>query len=778
MAPHGLPGGSRLQALDEENTRLLEETRRAVEEAETAGRARREAESTEEIITPAAPETTAKEPLAGKVFTPRRVTSEIPDPLQLGLDQVKKTASPLWTVNKNTSAAQADTPTYADAMARSGGEEEALSDTTICLCLGYDESLRHAAEQKRVESIRQRTFGFTRKHREEPSESEYTGPEDTIAVLKRYKRMSHRNGVRVLIAIVGLAIALLYDLIPLLLTPHDLQAVSDPALYAPVGILWALLVCIPFIPRLGKGMRALWRFEPTTYSVAAVAVTVALIEGVVACFVKNPHELPLFFGSALVSLLVAALSEMFVTQGEKRAFSVVSSGKTAYVLTDEPTPASAAHTRTGGKASDKGDAVSLERRSLTAVRTGRVADYFARTRRYNPYMGRLTYLLPAAFLLALLCGALTLLKAGAFGMEILRVMTATYLICLPATYLVALTLPLPLVNRLLLRKGAAVIGTEAPMEYTDKAKNHLIFSDGDALRFLHRKDITLRGDEETETWQRLADVVFRMLDTPLSSDASIRELLTDGYRLDIVETDERYLRLYLIDTENDRTTEVMLGSHDALTRRGIRLPKINMEQRYKKSENSHVVYLAFNRSFHLAYAAEYRVGLTFARSVTYLSELGYRVSLASYDPLLDPHMEGLSLLRERHGVRVLRPTAYEPVQKIRSAGVVATGRGLDLLYPLAACQSMRLTYRIAHVLAWLSLILGGAMSAVLICLAGAGGLSSLPAVLWQMISCGAMLLVTRLCVNKNNLYLPVETEIRTPSTVAEDKAKPQNTESK
>ena len=548
------------------------------------------------------------------------------------------------------------------------------------------------------------------------------------------------------------------------------------AAYAPLDILAAFLVCLPFSTRLGKGMKALWRFQPDVYSVAAVSVAVALAEGVMAAFVQDPYELPLFFGGALASLLLAAVSELFVTEGEMLAFSVVSSGKTAFVLTDEPTPASAV----GGYARDTNgcgtDSVSMERRFLTAVRTGRVADYFARARRYNPYLGRLTYLLPVAFLVALLSGGMTLAMGGGLSTDVVLVMTVTYLACLPASYLIALSLPLFGVNRLLQRKGAAVIGTAAPTEYTNKENHHLIFSDGDALRFLHRKDITLRGDEDTEAWKRLADIIFRLLDTPLGTDVSIRERLSEGYRLDILETEERYLRLYLIDTEKDQTTEVMLGSHEALTRRGVRLPRINMEQRYKKSENSRVVYVAFNRNFHLAYAAEYRVGLTFARSVTYLSEMGYRVSLASYDPLLDPKMEGISLLRERHGVQVLRPMAYESVQKVRSSGVIATGRSLDLLYPLAACKSMRLTYRMAHILAWVFLLFGGGMSAALIGLSGAGGIFSLPVALWQLISCGAMLLITQMCINRNALYLPVETDIRTPSSAPEDKLKAQNNE--
>lgn len=240
----------------------------------------------------------------------------------------------------------------------------------------------------------------------------------------------------------------------------------------------------------------------------------------------------------------------------------------------------------------------------------------------------------------------------------------------------------------------------------------------------------------------MADVIFRLLNTPLAVEPTLRDGRIDHFRIEISETDEQYMRLYLVDTENNTTTEIMMGSHNALTRRGVRLPKINMEQRYKKSEGSHVLYLAFNRSFHLAYAVEYRVGRTFAHTVTALSDMGYGVSVSSYDPLVNPDMEGLSRLRKRNPLDVLRPETFESVQKSRSSGLIATGRSLDLLHPLRACRAMLRAYRRDYLLRWLSLPVSIGLSALAICLGKEGLLVSATVALWQLIQLGMTLWVS------------------------------------
>jgi hypothetical protein len=433
-----------------------------------------------------------------------------------------------------------------------------------------------------------------------------------------------------------------------------------------------------------------------------------------------------------LTLTLSALAELMAVQGEKDAFSVVSAGKTCHILTDEPTPA----------AEERRKTLPEGTRVLTAVRTGRVSDYVARTCRYDPCMGRLNYLLPVALLAAIAGAGATVLKGGSLLHQGVPVFTATYLAALPAAYLLALSLPLTLSNRLLRRRGAAVIGTAAAKEYGE-GKPHLIFSDGDTLKASCRKDITLRGDKNSAQWKALGDMVFRLLNTPLAVEPVLRGEGMERYRIDLSEQGEGFIRFHLTDRESEQAVEVLAGTHEALVKRGVRLPKKTMEETYKKSPDSHVLYLAFNRHFHMAYASEYRVGSTFGAVAEALTALGCGVSLSSYDPMTDPDMKDLLYLRRHTAVDVVRPASHEAVRKTRSSGLVATARATDLIHPFAACRRMRRITRLSHLLCWLGIAVSLGITVLAVSLGQSHLLSSAYAVLWQVLSA---LLAAGLCL--------------------------------
>ena len=696
-------------------------------------------------------------------------------PLQLGLDDISSTVAPAATDDTEPSdpvIPEAPPADYTDHMAESQ-EEDALNDTDLYLRLGYEDTLRRTDEQMRVEELGARAEGKKSPHPsgEIPSvrvDEEYRGREDSDRVEEAYARARRRNMARLILAATGAFVGIFYDLLPHILVLADKRALENDFFdaYAPVGLVWTLLVSLPFLSRLGRGVRSLLDFEPTRYALPAAALAVSMLHGVATCVVADPLQLPLFGGVALLMLTIAALAELLVTEGEYRAFTVASSGKTTHILTDEFTP-SAAAARSRQESSAAG---APKKKVFTVVRAGRVADYFTRTQRYNPYMGRLNYLLPVGLLIAICCAGLEIALGGDILTDGLRVFTSAYLICLPSAYLLAMTLPLLTVNNHLAGKGTAILGTAAPADYAGKDNSEMIFPDGDGLRAVYRKDVTLRGDARSEECTRMADVVFRLLQTPLAVDPVIRETVIDHYRIEISETDEQYMRLYLVDTEQDTSTEIMMGSHAALTRRGVRLPKINMEQRYKKSEGSHVLYLAFNREFHLAYAVEYRVGRTFARAVSALNDLGYEVSLSSFDPLVDPAMDGIQRLRKRGRMDILRPTHFESVRRARSSGVIATGRSLDLVHPLNACRAMLRAYRREYLAAWLSLVPGVALSVLAVCLGGEGLLISATVALWQMALVGVSLWISLASAGKNALIREPQKPAQTGEIKSEQQA--------
>ena len=751
LSPDGDVGNSRLQAADALNTLLLKEEG-VFDESE---------EDTEDVVFD---ESTDSGTGATIPATTRSAGEKTPHPtsvvhpMQLGLDDVVPVVTTLPPMDLAPPRRKSPPSDYTARMRREAREVSA-KDTDLYLHLGYEEKLTRSEEQAAVEEARRRAH-----EREDAAKSregtpsgdrrEFTDRRQTPAIDRAYTRATRLNAVRLCVAAVGALFGILYGYLGILSAPISSFTFSDTLLYPLLGVIWTVIACLPFLSRLFRGLGSLMAFEPTRYAVSALALCVSLVNDSIAIFTHGSH---LFGGVALLMLAVASLSEFLANEGERAAFSVVSAGKTSFVLTNEITPAAVCHGETAPSES-----------TLTAVRTGRLADYFARTGKYNPYTGRLNYLLPAALLCAILCAGIAALTGTETVGGVASAFTACYLICLPSAYLLAMNLPLFAANRLLCKKGAAVVGVAAPTDYAKKGSTRLLFRDGDALGGLQRKEITLRDDPDTPVYRQKAAKLFRLMECPLWNESPLGEDDTAGLCLEVAESGEGFVRLYLVDLTRNETTEVMMGSHADLSRRGIRLPKPAMEKTYKKTESSQVIYLAFDGQFRLAYSVEYRVGKTFVRAVKKLATLGDTASLSTYDPLVDVSLLDVASLKDQPPVSILHPTYVESVRASRSSGVIATGRSLDLLYPYTACRRMKSLYRITHAASWISLLLGAGMSALLIGLGYGGLLSAAAVMVWQMLLSAAAVAVTLLRVNGKTLFLRTDKKKAAPQKTTPD----------
>lgn len=742
LSPDGVIGDPRLVAAERESARLLEELYP-------------EEPAREEDELPPAGDGLAEEPFSQPSEPSDRGDAAMPpsiDPLQLGLDDILPHGETVGLLREEASDGSAS-GSYTASMIRTP-RESAVQDTELYLSLGYEEQIartdRHAVLEEARRRARERAEQSSRNETATvKSRREYTDRSQTPGIEGSYSRAKRGGMARLCVAAVGALFGLLYDLLGVLNLLPGLFVDPTAPLYPLLSVLWTLFVCIPFLSRLGRGLKSLMDFEPTRYAVSAVALLAAVAYGILGIFIPMPC---LYGGVALLMLTVAAASEYMTVIAESLAFSVVSAGKAVYTLTDELTPASAANAEAAPK-----------ERTLTAVRAGRLADYFARTGRYNPYMGRLNYLLPVALLAAILCAGLALLRGGSIMAHALPVFMGTYLLCLPAAYLVAMCLPLLRANGLLGRKGAAVIGAAAPADTVQKGSTRILIPDGDALGGLNRKEITLRDDPHISLWRHKANCLFLLLESTLSREPVSGQEGSEGFAVEVTETEEGYARLYLVDLRGGDTTEIMMGSRDALSRRGIRLPKASMERVYKKTEDSQVIYLAFDRTFRIAYSVEYRVGRTFARAVSGLASMGDTAAVVTYDPMVSAALLEAEGLESAAGARLLRPSYAEPFCRFRSGNTVATGRSLDLLYPYAACRRMRRVYRLAHWLAWLSLPFSVGI-AVLAVLTGQDILLSSAVVsAWQLLWTGLLTLVSLSSVTRKALFLPSDRMAKRPS---------------
>ena len=749
ISPDGVVGDARLLAAEEASNRLLEELY-----AETALPASDEEEEEDDVeeVEPAPvvvkpTHTTA----ARKPEPPARPAPH--DPLQLGLDDILpkvETLSPPEPATRKPAAptSASGASNYTSRMVRPArGREGTVRDAELYLHLGYEEQMTRSEQQEAVEEARRRARERkeTRSRNETPTvkaKREFTDRDQTPAIERAYARSRRLALTRLLVAIVGALFGILYDLYGVLCAPLGAVTFTDTFLYPLLGVMGTVAVCLPFLSRLGRGLGSLFDFEPTRYAVSALALLTSVGHGLLSVIFGAPC---LFGGVALFMLAIASATEYVTAAAEQSAFSVVSAGKTSFLLTDETTPASAARAER-----------APSERTLTAVRAERVSDFFARTGRYNPYMGRLNYLLPVALLASIACAGVAIMQGGTLLAHGLPVFVATYLSCLPAAYLVSMSLPLLASNRLLRRKGAAVLGTAAPAELCKKGSTRLLIRDGDAVGRLNRKEITLRDDPKADLWRRKAAYLFRLLECPLWKESPLGDDLAEGLCVEVAETEEGYVRLFLIDLEGGETNEVMMGTRESLTRRGVRLPKASMEQIYKKTEESHVVYLAFDGTFRIAYAVEYRPGYTFAEAVRALATMGDTAALVTYDPLVGDGLLQVERLKDSPKVEILRPTYVESVRKTCSSGVIATGRSLDLLYPYTACRRMKRVYRLAHLTGWLTILAATGLSLAAVLTGHSDLLSSSAVTAWQILLAIASTVISLSVITRKSLFLPYD----------------------
>ncbi len=645
------------------------------------------------------------------------------------------------------------TTSYSVQMPQADPKASSIKDAELTMSIGYEQEIRRTETYATIEDARvhRRASEPVTSRREQSAINttrEFTDPSQKQVIDAAYVRALCRQPLLLLLAFAGGVFTLLYDILPIFgLEDTVLDAFSNTVFYPVVELELMLLICLPFLPRLIRGGMALLDFEPTRYSLPAVALLVTSAHAVLACFAPvGDRTLPLFGGVALLMLAISSLAEFLATMGERLAFSVASSDGDTYVLTDEETPASSAY----ADMTDSRDNAHIHR-PLTAVRARRVADYFARTARYNPYMGRLNYLLPVALLVAIAVGGLTDILGGHPFYDVVCMFTATYLTCLPCGYLISMTLPMLLANHAQSKCGGAVIGAAAAAEYVGRSKNLLIFSDGSLLSVSEKKEFPLRDDPHAETYRRLTAYLLRLLEMPGAEPTALSENVT----VEIAERGEDYLRVYLIKHPSDVktetkavSTEVMLGSHEALVRRGIRLPKRALEETYASNPGARTLYLAFDRRFCRLVTRTYDTTSVIDINAR-LALRGDRLALAGYDPFVKTEI----FADLTQPPMVVHPIVIDPVRTACTGGLIATRKSTDLVDVYEAACRIQYTYRMSHLVSWLWMALV-AVAAVLILVGGISAVVSTATVLIAQLAASILLLIfTVLCMRKKPIVM-------------------------
>ena len=97
--------------------------------------------------------------------------------------------------------------------------------------------------------------------------------------------------------------------------------------------------------------------------------------------------------------------------------------------------------------------------------------------------------------------------------------------------------------------------------------------------------------------------------------------------------------------------------------------------------------------------------------------------------------------------------------------MVATGRGLDLLYPYAACRRMRRAYRLSHLVGWLTLPVSVGLSLLTVFMGHHMALSGAAVIAIQILLAATSAVISLTQVTKKNLFLTSDTPRPSKPTV-------------
>lgn len=724
------------------------------------------------------------------------------DPLQIGLDKETRTAR---GASFNVGVAAQDTrhsdsrpagmPRHTYAVRRSApphrtrnvGSPSAPgtsgtptgSDAALYMDLGYETELRRTpggsarADAVLRERLRAERVGTRNMRPAAYRGKEYSGSAMTGEVSRRYASANRFAQIRLIFAVIGCLLSILWDNLPYLLTPAD-PAFATGYLYPLVGIAIPVLFALPNFSRLGRGLRSVWDFEPVRYAVPALALLISSVHALLSLTaVGSGKSVPLFGGAAMLILALTSFCDLLAIRAEWRSFRIVSSGRVRTTVTVLASPDGRQDSRTDDmnpltdlelpqdeETTGKQGARARRRQmplTLRLCRTAHIPNFFALVSHYNSNLSHLNYLLPVAMLSAILVGGVSMLVGGNLLQDALPRFTATYLACLPGAFLLSVILPFAVGNHALCRKGCAMLGEETPHRYAPTSLHvrhaaahahgamhtHLLLPDGFVLSPIQPNEITVRDDKRADEWLRMAHRLFALLDCPLAGfgDPPARSEL-DGIRIELDERGDEFLRLYMTEPRatdhSDHpggTVEVMLGSYTALAARGVRLPPLAAEPSYKKLPDAQVLYLAFDRRFRLACASGLRIRPLFSGLVAQLESMGCRVSVLSYDPLakLSPLFDGSE---DSLHVGLCRPRHYSRLYAPRSGGLVSVHDDMSILYGYAVCRRIRTADRLGILLGWVWLLVACGLSVLLPLRGSQVDILPIACCLWQAVTAG------------------------------------------
>ncbi len=462
----------------------------------------------------------------------------------------------------------------------------------------------------------------------------------------------------------------------------------------------ALLLLIPPIllsaRPLYAGLRSFFVFSPTPYTFPAILTPIAFLYSIVVIILQGEMLRVNFLLSCV--LFMVALCDVFRLFCELRTFRMLSSDDSKYVLT-EATPAKKKLRYNNKIVKIMND--DLGKNIYEVHKTKQTVGFF---RRFNamdaaarPFTALIVLMLSLSILFAFVATIYTDSLASALSLAM-----TTLMVSMPLSFFFAFFYPLCRANRILARRGCAVVGEESVEELTPEKT--VVFRDALLYDAEKSAEIAVRKNDDFQQDMLLAGALFRKLGGTLKKiGVTLVSPPDEEPQITVVRIHE-----FGIEAMADNRIHLLAGSAEFLRYSGVRVPRENPERAQTRENNVSVMYFAVDGVLKLSYEVEYKTEPSFEKLIADLVDCDVSVAISTYDPNLNAAFLHQSRESNKESVLVRKPGRFENDRALDKAdtSVIALHEETDVVYPLYAVNGIATLRRFGLRMQMIASILG------------------------------------------------------------------------
>ncbi len=504
-------------------------------------------------------------------------------------------------------------------------EDEELDLSTINLMMQFCEGdeLKEKIGYSKVESFFKQEQVTQTENVSSPAfeGKEYIAAEQNETILASYKKNYRRSLLSMCGCILISLITLVFEMMPVfgVRLSGGLDYSAYPAVYALVGLQFAVFSAAICYKQLWKGMKRAFSLRPDRHSIVAIVLMITALYDLILVIILafSYSEMPAMFNAAAtITVALSAVADHALIACEMRAFQIYSADSNKYTLVCESGKGSAAEKMYSG-------GLEANKKVYSVCSVDFPTGFFRCTEEKEGRSKILTVAtLPTVFIGIILSVVAILLGAEAY--DAASVFMISIYAILPISIIFSDFVPYLIASKKLSKRGSAFVGRGSVDKYSDC--DIMVFGDLHMFRKCKTEDVGIVIYDTSVSYLMLGclKALYSKIGGPLSG---MQMELPDVFTFERV--DIRRMSRNGIEALIDKKHVLIVGEHDFLRRYGLLFP-----ENEKDNERS-TLCVSLNGKVTAKLSVKYETEPVFEMIVERLYTEGISCAVHTYDPLIN-----------------------------------------------------------------------------------------------------------------------------------------------